>query len=272
MSRIVPLHLILLAGGTGRRAGGSGPGQRPKQFHPTGRGPLFAVSVREFLNLDPTTGFRLAGVTIAVPDSWQEEATLGLAPVMRANRSCPWQLASAGETRTGSTWQAIQTLERGYSAGQDGSPPEAYDLVAVHDAARPFASVDLLGRLAAAAGSGADSAKTSAGCAVPGIPVPDTIVQKSSPDFVPSPGGRDSDSFALYLPRETLLAVQTPQVFRWDIFRAAHAVAAAEGLDFTDDGGLLASRGHNPVMVPGETGNWKVTSEADLQRAEELLK
>ena len=74
------------------------------------------------------------------------------------------------------------------------------------------------------------------------------------------------------LDRGQLISVQTPQVFRWDIFHAAHSVAAAEGLDFTDDGCLLDSQGHHPVVVPGEMGNWKVTTKADLLRAVELLK
>ncbi len=44
------------------------------------------------------------------------------------------------------------------------------------------------------------------------------------------------------------------------------------GQDFTDDGGLLAAQGHLPAVVPGEAGNWKVTSNADWVRAQDLLK
>lgn len=131
--------------------------------------------------------------------------------------------------------------------------------MAVHDAARPFASADLLARTAAAA--------ATAGGAVPGVPVPDTIVRVPE---VSDPVGPAMT--ATYLRRELLFAVQTPQVFRWDLLHAAHSVAAAERRDFTDDGGLLASRGHDPVVVPGETSNWKVTTESDLRRALDLLK
>ena len=36
--------------------------------------------------------------------------------------------------------------------------------------------------------------------------------------------------------------------------------------------GLLADAGHPPVVVPGEAGNWKVTTETDLRRAVEALR
>lgn len=231
------LHLILLAGGRGLRAINAD--KVPKQFRATGRGPMFAVSLREFLNLDPSSGFRPSNLILTVPDDWRE-TTAGALEKM----DIPWGLAPAGTTRTGSTWNAVRELETQFA-------PHAEDLVAVHDAARPFASADLLVRLGRAA--------AQAHGAVPGVPVTDTIVQ--------SDGGR-----ATYLERSTLLAVQTPQVFRWDLFQAAHAWAAAAGADFTDDGGLMAACGHDPVVVAGEPGNWKVTTNADWDLAETLLK
>ena len=64
---------------------------------------------------------------------------------------------------------------------------------------------------------------------------------------------------------------QTPQVFRWDIFRDAHRWARAHSGRFTDDGSLMAARGHPPVIVPGDARNWKITTDADWKRVEELL-
>jgi 2-C-methyl-D-erythritol 4-phosphate cytidylyltransferase/2-C-methyl-D-erythritol 2,4-cyclodiphosphate synthase len=173
----------------------------------------------------------VASVTVTVPEAWREAAAAV------SGRSC--QLAPAGVTRTQSTWNALEVLAR--------QNPDPADLVAVHDAARPFASADLLARLVTAAEEN--------GAAVPGIPVADTIVQKDGK----------------YLDRSRLVAVQTPQVFRWDLLQAAHAWAAAEGAEFTDDGGLLAARGHDPAVVAGEVNNWKVTSEDDWNRAQALL-
>lgn len=231
-----PLHLILLAGGQGLRAGGSD--GIPKQFRQTERGALFAVSLREFQ--EPVAGARwhLASVTVTVAERWHEQVTPELAAC-----SVPWYLAEPGETRTASTWSALQALGK-------GGAPEAADLVAVHDSARPFATVQLLDTLSEAA--------LRSGGAIPGVPVPDTIVQAT--------GGP-----ANYLQRDSLLAVQTPQVFQWDALRAAHDWAHDKGLAFTDDGGLLAARGHSPVVVPGEAGNWKVTTAADWERAKNIL-
>ncbi|MEN8006393.1 MAG: IspD/TarI family cytidylyltransferase [Candidatus Krumholzibacteriota bacterium] len=231
------LHLILLAGGKGLRAGAAG--DVPKQFRPTDRGPLFTVSLNEFLSLEPGEGFRPADLILTVPDDWRETAGDALGDL-----DIPWRLASAGHSRTASTWNAVKELEAGFS-------PRPGDLVAVHDAARPFASAELLVRLCRAAISGTG--------AVPGVAVPDTIVQSD-------------EGTGLYLDRSTLLAVQTPQVFRWEPFRDAHAWAAETGSDFTDDGGLLAARGHAPEVVAGEQDNWKVTTNGDWKRAAAQLK
>ena len=119
---------------------------------------------------------------------------------------------------------------------------------------RPFASTALLERLAEAA--------ERHGGAVPGLEVADTVVALAD-GTDPAP--------VRYLPRASLRAVQTPQVFRWKPFLLAHRWAHETGAAFTDDGGLLAARGRPPALVPGESGNWKVTSAADLARARLLL-
>lgn len=227
------LHLILLAGGRGMRAAAGD--ATPKQFRPTGRGLLFTVALQTFLGSEdwcPDT------VTVTVPDAWRPVAEGALEGL-----GIPRLFASAGASRTQSTWRAAEKLRTGHE-------PAADHLVAVHDAARPFASAMLLNRLCAAA--------VRSGGAVPGVAVHDTIVRSDGPG-------------AVYLQRDLLRAVQTPQVFRWDIFHEAHAHAEDQGLAFTDDGGLLASRGHDPVVVGGEAGNWKVTTDADWERARGLL-
>ncbi|MCP4570899.1 MAG: hypothetical protein GY838_00980 [bacterium] len=234
------LHLLQLAGGKGLRAGGAG--MAPKQFRATGHGMLLAVSLESFL----AGAAAPVSVTVTVPTAWRKEATAALRPLL-APRDVPWELADAGETRTASTCNAAETL----AAAEYAPAPD--DLVAVHDAARPFASAALLDALAVAA--------HEHGAAVPGVPVADTIVRNDD----------DPASPVIYLERARLLAVQTPQVFRWNAFLAAHRWAAAEGLDFTDDGRLLAERGTLPVVVPGDPANWKVTGDDDWRRAAALL-
>jgi len=224
------LHLIL---GRGTRA--TADDTTPKQFRETGSGPLFTVSLKSFL---AAGDWRPATVAVAVPEDWRTVAESALTGL-----DIPFEMAPAGDSRTASTWNAAETLRKAHD-------PKPTDLVAVHDAARPFASTDLMARLCEAA--------VERGGAVPGVPVPDTIVRSDGPG-------------AVYLQRNLLRAVQTPQVFRWDIFHAAHAQAAAKGLEFTDDGGLLASCSHDPAVVDGEPGNWKVTTDDDWRRAWDLL-
>ena len=229
------VHLVFLAGGKGVRCGG----EVPKQFRDTGRGPLLTVSLASFLAGDGSGGYRIGSVVVVAAERWRglvREATGAL------ELNSPVVFAAPGDTRTASTHSALEALA---STG-----PASGDLVAVHDAARPFATAGLLAALVSAA--------DASGGAVPAVPVADTIIR------------HDSRGVS-YLPRETLLAVQTPQVFRWDLLAEAHRRAAGEGLSFTDDGGLLASRDHPPVVVPGEPGNWKVTTEADLLRALDIL-
>jgi 2-C-methyl-D-erythritol 4-phosphate cytidylyltransferase/2-C-methyl-D-erythritol 2,4-cyclodiphosphate synthase len=228
-----PLHLIVLAGGRGLRAGGD----VPKQFRSAGGGLLLGVSIRTFLGAEAGDAAPVS-VTVTVDPAWRDAVRADLAPL-----GLDWIAADPGDHRTASTWNALEALRR-------AAAPAPGDLVAVHDAARPFAGADLLRRLAEAA--------AREGGAVPGVPVADTVVQ------------RDGET-ARYLDRSLLLGVQTPQVFRWDLLHAAHGWAAATGADFTDDGGLLAARGHDPAVVPGEPGNWKVTTEDDWRRARERL-
>ncbi len=228
------LHLLVVAGGRGLRAAGGG--EVPKQFRPTGRGMLLRVAIDTFCA--PGSEARPSSLAVTAPAAWHHRLAVELAGL-----DLPLALADAGDTRTASTWNGLLALEAKVG-------PAPGDLVAIHDAARPFASAALLARLCEAA--------AARGGAVPGVPVPDTIVHSEQ--------GRGR-----YLARDELLAVQTPQVFRWEQLREAHAWAAASGAQFTDDGGLLAARGHDPAVVDGEVSNWKVTTEGDWRRAADLL-
>lgn len=232
------LHLVQLAGGKGLRAGGD----TPKQFRATGSGLLFSVSLAEFLKISPDAG-QVASITVTAAEKWANVvmSVLGHLPLEEAGI----YRAEPGSTRTESTWNALQLIA-------DQAGPKSDDLVAVHDAARPFATSRLLAQLMAAA--------AESGAAVPGIPLADTILQMEA-------GGAQ----ARYLERSALVAVQTPQVFRWELLHDAHQWAAETGQSFTDDGSLVAHRGTNPIVIPGEQSNWKVTTEGDWQRAIDTL-
>src|SRR5439155_23285677 len=101
-----------------------------------------------------------------------------------------------------------------------------------------------------------DGVRSGADAAVPGLPLSDTLKRVDD-------GARVVETVA----RDDLVAVQTPQAFRADALRAAHA---SEG-DATDDAALVEQRGGCVVVVPGEAENFKITAPSDLDLAVAVL-
>ena len=140
------------------------------------------------------------------------------------------------------------TRSESVRAGLAAVPADA-DIVCVHDAARPLASPQLYRTVIDAVVAGADGA-------IPGVAVVDTIkVIDDSGLVVATP------------PRSSLVAVQTPQAFRADVLRAAHA----PGSEGTDDAALVEAAGGRVVVVAGEVTNRKITDPADLDWAREQV-
>jgi 2-C-methyl-D-erythritol 4-phosphate cytidylyltransferase len=126
-------------------------------------------------------------------------------------------------------------------------------VIVVHDAARPLATAELHQAVVAVVHGGADAA-------IPAIPVTDTIKRVTHDehgDLVAS----------ATLDRSELVAVQTPQAFRADALRAAHA----HGGSATDDAALVEQAGGRVVIVAGEATNIKITGPMDLAVAIVLL-
>jgi 2-C-methyl-D-erythritol 4-phosphate cytidylyltransferase len=136
-------------------------------------------------------------------------------------------------------------------AALDAVEPET-EIVVVHDAARPFATSSLF--------SAVIEALDDADAAIPVVPVTDTVKRVEDGWVVSTPA------------RDALAAAQTPQAFRARPLRDAHRRAAADGLDFTDDAGMLEWAGYRVRAVAGEPGNFKVTTGADLERADALAR
>lgn len=133
-------------------------------------------------------------------------------------------------------------------AGLAAVPSEA-TIICVHDAARPFASEALYQRVVGAVAEGADAA-------IPATAVTDTIKVVTT--------GTNGERTVLDTPdRATLVAVQTPQAFRAEALRRAHAA----GGDATDDAALIERAGGRVVVVEGEPANRKITVPADLDWA-----
>lgn len=129
--------------------------------------------------------------------------------------------------------------------------PESATHVAIHDAARPLVRPGDVSRVVAAA--------LAHGAAILAEPVRDTIHRVVNGVVAATP------------PRGECFAAQTPQVFRIDWLREAHAKAKADGVVGTDDAALVARLGNPVHVVAGDPDNFKITTAADLVRAEALL-
>jgi len=120
--------------------------------------------------------------------------------------------------------------------------------VVIHDGARPLLTVDLIER-------GLEAAEET-GAAVAAVPVTDTIKMSGDDRLVQQT-----------LPRRNLWAVQTPQVFRFDIIIEAYERAKGEA---TDDASLVEQLGYKVRLYMGFYHNIKVTTPDDLALAEVL--
>lgn len=124
-------------------------------------------------------------------------------------------------------------------------------LVAVQDGARPLVSDEVIDRTVRAA--------HSYGAAAPAVPVKDTIKVAQGGLVVSTPD------------RSQLRAVQTPQVFDFDLLRGALKKAEAENLTVTDDCSAVEQMGMSVKLVEGDERNIKITTPLDLKMAALLL-
>ena len=124
-------------------------------------------------------------------------------------------------------------------------------LVAVHDGARPLITWQVIDRAVRAA--------NTYGAAAPAIPVKDTIKAVRGGIVTATPD------------RSKLQAVQTPQVFDFDLLRAALKKARQDGAVITDDCSAVERLGMSVKIVAGDERNIKVTTPMDLEIAQMLL-
>ena len=134
------------------------------------------------------------------------------------------------------------------AAGLAALPADATHVL-IHDAARPLATAALAGAVVARLAVG------DVDGVVPALPVGDTIKRVEGERVIET------------VLRTGLVAVQTPQGFRLEVLRAAHA---ADTDDATDDAQMVERHGGSVVYVPGETTNLKITYPEDLAVAEAL--
>lgn len=126
------------------------------------------------------------------------------------------------------------------------------DVILIHDGVRPFVPVPVIEKALAVA-SAHDGALVA-------VPAKDTIKIVEDGIIRETP------------PRENLWLAQTPQAFRYEVIRAAHEIADAEGFLGTDDAMLVERLGKDVHVVLGDYRNIKITTPEDLILAEAFLR
>lgn len=145
-----------------------------------------------------------------------------------------------GETRQDSVSNAVDTIDN-------------CKLLVIHDGARPLITEQEI--LLAI-----DRAE-ECGAAAVGVPVKDTIKVV------------DDDNIITETPdRSHLVAIRTPQVIKFDLYKKALALAIEQGKTFTDDAALVENLGEEVCAVLGDNGNIKITTREDIPLAEGILK
>jgi 2-C-methyl-D-erythritol 4-phosphate cytidylyltransferase len=132
--------------------------------------------------------------------------------------------------------------------------PEDAEIVLVHDAVRPFVTVEQIARVIE------EARRCSA--AILGIPAMDTVkeVKRASlPEDVALIIGT--------IPRERVVLAQTPQAFTAKLLKEAFASAEADGVNASDEAGLIERLGHDVHVVLGSERNIKITKPADMDLA-----
>ncbi len=215
---------IIAAGGRGQRLGS----ERPKQLLLVGGRAILERSVSAFLGHSSVDA-----VIVALPADMADAP-----PAYLRETEKTILVVAGGDRRQDSVANAFRHVA------------EDTDVVVIHDAARPFASADLIARTIAAA--------AESGAALAALPARDTVKLAG-----PSEEGR---YVRQTLARESIFLAQTPQAFRLEILREALAI----GGDATDEATLAERAGHPVRLVEGEATNIKITGPEDLAVAEAI--
>lgn len=233
--------IVVLGAGSGSRVGAEADGAPiNKVLLPLAGVPVLARAVSTALSVPGVSRVLVVarpGETAAVADA--------ISPYLGGGEV---RLLEGGPSRHASEWQALRILAAEIESGE-------IDVVAIHDGARPLASVELYVATLAAA--------REHGGAIPAAPLSGLV---------------SADGSAL---PDDLAGVQTPQAFRADALWAAYRRAAVDGFEGTDtasclehytDGATLAA--YAPVRVaavPSTPANLKITFPEDVALAERLL-
>jgi 2-C-methyl-D-erythritol 4-phosphate cytidylyltransferase len=222
------VSVILPAAGLGTRMGREKAGTSRKQFMLLEGAPILIHTIRKFLHCPSVTE-----IVVALRAEDMEWAR-GL--IHQEHPSKRVRVVEGGDSRQESVENALGSLT-----------PDT-ELVAVHDAVRPFIDSELVEQVIAEA--------AHSGAAILGIVPVDTVKQVHK------------NKIRATLSREHLVMAQTPQVFRFDLLRRAFERARKDGFTGTDEASLVERLEELEVhVVQGSDRNIKITKPSDMDLA-----
>jgi 2-C-methyl-D-erythritol 4-phosphate cytidylyltransferase len=226
------VSVILPAAGLGTRMGREKSGVSRKQFMLLEGAPILIHTVRKFL--------RCPLVSEIVVALRPEDGDWARGLLHQEHPSRPVRFVEGGETRQQSVENALATIA-----------PDT-ELVAVHDAVRPFIDTELIEKVIT------EAAHT--GAAIVGIVPVDTVKRVHK------------NKIRATLPREHLVLAQTPQVFRFDLLKRAFEMARQDSFLGTDESSLVERLEQIEVsVVQGSDRNIKITKPTDMDLARLFL-
>ena len=227
MSQIVA---ILPAAGLGTRMSH----ETPKQFMELDGVPIVIHSLRRVASCPLIS--RIIVATRA------EEVEKLDARIRKENFTQPVQVIKGGASRQESVALALKQV------------PDSAELVVVHDAVRPFVTVEQITRVIEEA--------RRCKAAILGTPAMDTVKEVKRASLP-----EDVALVTATVPRERVVLAQTPQVFETRLLKEAFAGAEEDGVNASDEAGLIERLGHEVRVVHGSERNIKITKPADMELA-----
>jgi 2-C-methyl-D-erythritol 4-phosphate cytidylyltransferase len=231
MSEIVA---ILPAAGLGTRMGA----ETPKQFLELDGTPIAMLSIRRIASCPLVTQIIVA--------TRQEGIEKLESRIRQENFKQPVRVIKGGDSRQESVAQALKLV------------PNDVELVLVHDAVRPFVASEHIIRVIEEA--------RRCKAAIVGIPAMDTVKEVKRASLP-----EDVALITNTIPRERVVLAQTPQVFATALLKEAFARAEADGVNASDEAGLVERLGHDVHVIQGSERNIKITKPADMDLARFIL-
>ncbi|MGB8493129.1 MAG: 2-C-methyl-D-erythritol 4-phosphate cytidylyltransferase [Candidatus Acidiferrum sp.] len=221
---------ILPAAGLGTRMGA----ETPKQFLELDGVPIVILSLR-----------RIAAcplITEIIVATRADNVERLEARIREEKFQQPVRVIKGGDLRQDSVAQALKLIG------------DETELVVVHDAVRPFVTVEQITRVIEEA--------RRCKAAILGVPAMDTVKEVKRASLP-----EDVALITATVPRERIVLAQTPQVFETRLLKEAFAQAEGDGLSASDEAGLVERMGHDVYVVQGSERNIKITKPADMDLA-----